>query len=174
MSLDPVQMYIDGDSLVDVSKKTGIAVSTLRFRMHKLGVLRSPAEGIRLAGKRGKMDRSNIKREPVDENGRANMRAARKRWADQHATGFSVKPNGYIEHTMGPHKERCVHVTLMEERLGRALLPDECVHHIDGDRRNNNINNLALVTRSGHSRLHRYEEALSGQQRERDENGRFC
>ena len=28
------------------------------------------------------------------------------------------------------------------------------VHHIDGDKLNNDINNLAVMTRSAHSRLH--------------------
>lgn len=34
--------------------------------------------------------------------------------------------------------------------------------------------NLALMTKSGHIRLHRREDALSGKHRERDGNGRFC
>ena len=51
-------------------------------------------------------------------------------------------------------------MTIMERRLGRRLRPDEHVYHIDGDRLNNDENNLALVTRSGHARLHRREERI--------------
>jgi hypothetical protein len=61
----------------------------------------------------------------------------------------------------------------MEARIGRRLLPDEVVHHIDGERANNNQNNLALMTRSAHTRLHRFEEAMAGNVRERNKNGRF-
>jgi hypothetical protein len=61
----------------------------------------------------------------------------------------------------------------MEQRLGRRLLLDELVHHIDGDRLNNDDSNLELLTRSSHSRLHRLQEIMSGKYRERDVYGRF-
>lgn len=54
-------------------------------------------------------------------------------------------------------------VEAMEARLGRRLLRDEMVHHIDGDPQNIDYDNLALVTRAGHARLHRREEILAGQ-----------
>jgi hypothetical protein len=60
----------------------------------------------------------------------------------------------------------------MESRLGRPLREDEQVHHIDRDRSNNSDDNLALVTRAGHGRLHRFEDSLSGIERKRA-NGRF-
>ena len=53
-----------------------------------------------------------------------------------------------------------------------AAAADES-HPIDGDRHNNNLNNLALMTREAHARLHRFEDGLANKQRERDKNGRF-
>lgn len=49
------------------------------------------------------------------------------------------------------------HQIVMENYLGRALRPNECVHHIDGNKANNNINNLALMDKSAHTRLHSLE-----------------
>lgn len=44
---------------------------------------------------------------------------------------------------------------LMEEKLGRPLTNDEVVHHIDENPENNNIDNLVILTKSEHCRLHR-------------------
>nr|DAJ46651.1 MAG TPA: HNH endonuclease [Caudoviricetes sp.] len=44
---------------------------------------------------------------------------------------------------------------LMEEKLGRSLTNDEVVHHIDENPENNNIDNLVVLTKSEHCRLHR-------------------
>lgn len=54
------------------------------------------------------------------------------------------------------------HIYLMEEKIGRKLNKDECVHHIDGCRSNNNIDNLMLLTKSEHSRLHRLQDIKEG------------
>lgn len=49
---------------------------------------------------------------------------------------------------------RHTHRVEMERILGRKLGPDEVVHHIDGDKRNNSPSNLKVMTRSEHSRYH--------------------
>jgi hypothetical protein len=46
------------------------------------------------------------------------------------------------------------HRWIMEETLGRKLLPDEVVHHIDGDRLNNAPSNLRVMSRAEHTRQH--------------------
>jgi hypothetical protein len=46
------------------------------------------------------------------------------------------------------------HVMVMERHLGRRLEATECVHHVDGDRTNNALENLQLMTKSEHMRLH--------------------
>lgn len=47
-----------------------------------------------------------------------------------------------------------LHRQLMEKHIGRKLEEGEVVHHIDGNKRNNNINNLELLTHSEHSTQH--------------------
>ena len=169
-----VDEYVRGSSLTELATRHGVSVSTARYHILQAGVLRSRADGVRNAAKSGKLGSGlRGKSRTFTEQHCKAISTARKNWADENAVGFSVKPSGYREYTRGEHKGRSEHVVKMEQRLGRRLLPDEHVHHIDGDKLNNSDNNLALVTRSGHMRLHRLQDIMTNNERERAENGRF-
>lgn len=59
----------------------------------------------------------------------------------------------------GVHEHRIV----AEEKIGRPLKKGEVVHHIDGDIRNNNPDNLiVLASQVEHAALHRRLNKLSG------------
>lgn len=73
-------------------------------------------------------------------------------------SGKSISKNGYVTVCVGKGKHIREHILVMEEKIGRKLLFDEVVHHIDETfegRSNNNLSNLQLVTRSEHNRHHR-------------------
>lgn len=46
------------------------------------------------------------------------------------------------------------HRIVMEQHIGRLLKPGEVVHHKDGNKKNNSIDNLALDTDTEHRRHH--------------------
>lgn len=55
------------------------------------------------------------------------------------------------------------HRLVVEADIGRYLRPDEFVHHIDGDHRNNARANLAVMSKEAHDALH--SELRRGQSR---------
>ena len=168
-------LYVEEElSLPQIAERSGLPISRIRARLLAAGVpLRPRGDAVRLRGAHLSAQRRGMKRPPFTQEHRDGIREGKLRHGAQHARGVSLKANGYLEYTRGPHKGRLVHVVAMEKRLGRRLRPDETVHHIDGDRQNNNDDNLALVTRAGHGRWHRLADKLAGRERARDRRGRF-
>ena len=66
-----------------------------------------------------------------------------------------LKPNsqGNYKKFFGDFEHRLVAKAI----VGRELLPDEVVHHIDGNPKNNNPSNLKVMTRSEHMSYHMRE-----------------
>jgi hypothetical protein len=55
-------------------------------------------------------------------------------------------------------KKKAFHRYVVEQRERRPLRSDEVVHHIDHDPLNNDPENLAVLSRAEHTRLHRLED----------------
>lgn len=71
----------------------------------------------------------------------------------EHWKGGRITPGGYKEIYIDKKPIR-EHILIMENHIGRPLRKDEVVHHKNGDRLDNRIENLELMTRSEHARLH--------------------
>jgi hypothetical protein len=168
------QRYKDGESVEALAPSGEVSTCILRRRFIDAGIMRGRTEAVKLAFASGKMDnRKSRKGVPQSEEGKRKQSAAMLKRADLFARGWRVTSNGYHEYTRGPNAGRSFHVVLMEERIGRRLLPDEVVHHIDGNRQNNDISNLALMTATAHNRLHRREDKLAGRERLRNNQGQY-
>ncbi|MGE7843906.1 HNH endonuclease [Lysinibacillus sp. NPDC093712] len=70
-----------------------------------------------------------------------------------HETGyvFIHAPENAMANSRGYVRE---HRLVMANYLGRPLERDEIVHHIDGNKENNDVSNLQLMDNSTHAKLH--------------------
>lgn len=67
--------------------------------------------------------------------------------------------NGYVRVYVAPGKRTLEHRAVWETAYG-PIPKGLHVHHIDGDKTNNRLDNLALAANSAHQGLHRHERAL--------------
>jgi hypothetical protein len=170
------QKYLSGMSVAQLCEGTDIPRHTLRRRFVDMGIMRGKREGTRMAFETGRMaNRRTRKGVPQSDAARARQSETMRRKADRTARGWRITSHGYVEYTRAddPNKGRMAHVVAMEAHIGRRLNRNECVHHIDGNKRNNDLSNLQLMTYAEHAALHRREEMEAGLARARRTNGTF-
>lgn len=170
--MDIIALYVQEEkSIPEIQAITGLPASAIRKKLKDEGVIRSRADALRLAAKKGRLGSGlRGKTRVFSEQWKKNISTARKANADAKSVGVRITKSGYVEFTRGENKGRGQHVVVVEKMIGRRLFANEVVHHVDGDKKNNILENLKLMTRAEHSSLHAFENA---QKRKRKNDGKF-
>lgn len=139
------KQYQAGSTTTEIAKIHGVSNETIRCRLKQMGISRRSLKGV------------------TKEN--------HPRWNG----GRMVDKDGYIrtwspDHPWPRKGYILEHVRVMELKIGRRIKGNECVHHINHNRKDNRIENLELMSKSEHSKLHRSKDFHSFK---RDNLGRF-
>lgn len=116
----------------EIGERFGCGASTVRRRARELGIAKGSGKSKATKGESHWSWRGG---RVIDRNGYVRVRCP------QHPNANS---NGYV----------LEHRKVVADLLGRPLLSTEEVHHIDGNKQNNDPDNLMVVTRGEHQRMH--------------------
>jgi hypothetical protein len=166
------QYHIDMLSATEISKIANVKKPTILRWMDRLGLKRrSNVEGMKLSFEQGKVGLVRESGENHHFYGRSLPEEVKKKISDSLKgeknwkwKGKRIHTNGYIWIKREDHPNRTrdgyvfEHRLVMEQHIGRYLTEDEVVHHINGDKTDNDISNLHLfATQKDHAYFHRME-----------------
>lgn len=168
------ELYVDKKMpMHEIANELGIAIGTVFNHLKRKGV-ESRVGNFTF---KGKTHTEEVRKKISDvHRGKIISRETRKKISESHKTitaeGHKKKRgDGYISVYFPNHpnctKDKYVmeHILVMEKKLGRHLNDNEVVHHMNGIRDDNRIENLQLMTfkeHAGHHMKKRWEAKKKG------------
>ncbi len=151
---DMINRYLSGESSSDIADDLGISAVHVRRVLKGASVtLRSASEGKKLALSRAdvreKMSRAATGRK-LSEKAKARLRERVGPLNHNWMAGLTLSSSGYLQFTNsqenGVNAGRLLHQVIAEWKYERRTGQGEHVHHIDGNKLNNDPNNLIILS----------------------------
>jgi hypothetical protein len=174
-----ITMYQSGMTCQSISDETGIPMTSVWYRLKKLGVEMKPT-GTRMKGKPNHSSRKfdwneakelylkglnateiskklGVSISAIIRSLKAQQVLIRPSWqcVSMKAVGnVTLSSHGYKRISAGAKSRKYEHIVIAEKVLGRKLNKGEVVHHINCDKTDNRLENLLVCTHRYHLQLH--------------------
>ncbi len=143
--LEARRQHEAGDSLSEIGSRIGLSVVAVKNRIRRAGgSMRDRKQAVSLRAAKGTSSRN---------------RSSGSEHYNWH--GGRLNRGGYV-YLLRPGHPRAVmrgyvpeHILVVEASIGRPLEPGGVVHHVNGIRNDNRPDNLQVMTRAEHVRIHK-------------------
>ena len=160
------KLFNSGMLLSEIVASLSVTLRVVQTRLNHLGLARSASETLKISHNRSwvreKLSIAGKGRkcpDHVKEILRGLSGPKSRLWK-----GGITSEGPYATYTSSPHNggnaKKTVHTVLAEKYLGYVRGKGLHVHHIDGDKKNNNLANLKVMTASDHARHHALENGF--------------
>jgi TyrR family helix-turn-helix protein len=158
--------YKELKSTVKVAKRFGVSKKAIQMRMKKYGIKPYPKKIPLNVSEIARLFRSGVTVKELAVKYSVSEQTIKSRlWekgvqTDTFHKGYKVKDSGYVQILNPEHPNSDAqgyvpeHRLVMEKYIGRYLKSNEVVHHINGIKDDNRIENLQLMTAFQHKCMH--------------------
>lgn len=164
-----IKLYLQGLSSGDLSNIFSYRRTGIKEMLKRKGVLRTVSKAMSLAHKQGKLA-ENTRKMVIAAKTTNRFNPLKANFGLNHPLYRPVGSKSFVSRgnetyilikINNQEKWMYEHRFVIANKIGRELLKDEVVHHVNGNGSDNRIENLMLTTSSEHNKIHHKKEEES-------------